>query len=270
MTRTRLVPLLLFSLLAGLVVVSLDLANRSEHTVYGTPQTLGNGTVRSFVAYDVNGQPQSLGVVMTADALENLPTQPPPMGPARDVIVPLPDRGAVPPFDHIVVDWNPRGHEPQGTYSVPHFDIHFYMMTEAERNKIDPNAQDFEVKASRHPDAEFLPVHHVLAPDAVPRMGNRWIDAIAPALNGRPVSTTFIYGSWDAAITFLEPMITKEYLESVRDTESRILWTSIPQPAAVEMPGHYPTAYSIQFDDQEQTYLVGLDGLVRRSSSLTR
>jgi len=37
----------------------------------------------------------------------------------------LPLVPAVPPFDHIGINWNPNGHPPAGVYNRPHFDVPF-------------------------------------------------------------------------------------------------------------------------------------------------
>lgn len=264
MTKNRIFLLLLLPLLGGLLITGLRLSGRAGSVVYGDPQPLGDGTVRSFVTHDAEGQPLTVGVSMTAAALQNLPDRPPQVGPAHEVVLLLPKRSRDLPFDHISVDWNPMGHEPDGMYDAPHFDIHFYMMTDAERNTIDPAASDFEEKASRHPEAAFLPANHVPAPDAVPRMGNHWVDADAPEMNGQPFSMTFLFGSWDGRVTFLEPMITKASLEDVREREGQMMRAAIPQPDSVATPGYYPTAYSVQYDDREETYAVVLEGLTRR------
>jgi hypothetical protein len=32
-------------------------------------------------------------------------------------------------FNHIVMSWNPIGHQPEGVYDVPHFDVAFSTIT---------------------------------------------------------------------------------------------------------------------------------------------
>jgi hypothetical protein len=39
------------------------------------------------------------------------------------------------------LDWNPRGHIPDGVYTVPHFDVHFYLITREQREEIVPVAR---------------------------------------------------------------------------------------------------------------------------------
>lgn len=266
MIRKRLVLLFLLPLVGALVITGVRMSDRSG-TYYGDAVSLGDGTVRTFVTRDADGRPLSTGLLFSEEVLTNLPMDMPSMGPAHETTLTLPRQARGLPFDHVSVDWNPMGHEPEGMYTQPHFDFHFYMMTETERNTIDPMAADFEAKAGRQPEASFLPARHVLAPAAVPRMGNHWIDATAPELNGQPFSTTFIYGTWDGKLTFLEPMITKAYIESVRDLSEQMVQKAIPQPMAVQRSGYYPTSYSVQYDATEKTYAFVLDGLTLRTAS---
>ena len=34
-------------------------------------------------------------------------------------------------FQFVQFDWNPKGHEPEGVYTLPHFDFHFYTVSDA-------------------------------------------------------------------------------------------------------------------------------------------
>jgi hypothetical protein len=266
MTKHRILLFLGIPLLGALLIAGLRIGDRSG-TFYGPATPLGDGTVRTVLTRESDGQPLSIGVLLSDGALNNLPAEMPPAGPAHETVLALPRQARDLPFDHVSVDWNPMGHEPEGLYALPHFDVHFYMMTEAERNTIDPTAGDFEVKAGRQPDGAFLPANHVLAPGAVPRMGAHWVDLAAPEMNGQPFSTTFIYGTWDGNVTFLEPMITKGFVESVREMEGQMFEKAIPQPEQVQVTGYYPTLYSIQYDDLKNSYALILGGLTLRTAS---
>ena len=63
-----------------------------------------------------------------------------------------------------------------------------------------------------------------------PRMGLHWADAAAPEFSGQPFVKTFIYGSYDGAFIFAEPMLTKAYLES--------------KPVATATPVKVPAQYA--------------------------
>ena len=266
MTKHRLLLFLGIPLLGALLIAGVRIGDRSG-TFYGTAESFGDGTVRTFMTRHSDGRPLSVGILLSDGALNNLPAEMPHVGPAHETALTLPRQARDLPFDHVSVDWNPMGHEPEGLYALPHFDVHFYVMTEAERNTIDPTAKNFEVKAGRQPEAAFLPPNHVPAPGAVPRMGNHWVDLAAPEMNGQPFSTTVLYGTWDGNVTFLEPMITKAYVESVREMEGQMVEKAIPQPEKVQVTGYYPMSYSIQYDDLKNAYAITLGGLTLRTAS---
>ena len=69
--------------------------------VFGEPQPLGEGTVRSCVTIDDQGKPTSLGISFTKAVLSGLPSGELP----TEVKLALPEQVAVPPFDHISFDW---------------------------------------------------------------------------------------------------------------------------------------------------------------------
>jgi hypothetical protein len=52
-----------------------------------------------------------------------------PEGKTMEFTLALPKEAAPTAYNHIGIDWNPQGHEPQGIYDKPHFDFHFYMIT---------------------------------------------------------------------------------------------------------------------------------------------
>jgi hypothetical protein len=169
-------------------------------------------------------------------------------------------------------DWNSHGHEPEGVYNLPHFDFHFYTTSEAEVDGIVPSDPDFAADADHLPEGDFVPpFYSVLAPPgaspsavAVPQMGVHWIDVRSPELQaafGNPdgfetFTKTFIYGSWDGRVTFLEPMITRAYLLTHPNEV-----VPIPQPARYPQAGWYPSSYRISYDEQAREYRIALTDL---------
>lgn len=63
-----------------------------------------------------------MGVNLSEKALENLPTEP-----AQYVLI-LPKNKGKNFYTHVLIDWNPQGHEPLFAYGLPHFDFHFYII----------------------------------------------------------------------------------------------------------------------------------------------
>ncbi len=174
----------------------------------------------------------------------------------------LPKQVNVAPFDHIQLDWNPKGHEPANVYDKPHFDIHFYTITREQQAKITATGKDAAI-AVKKPDAKFVPAGYILPPiPALPRMGAHWIDPKSPEFNKEPFTNTFLYGTYNGKMAFWEPMITKAYLETKPDVR-----LPVAQPGTYEVPGYYPTHYSVRYDAQRKEYTIALEGLTYRSGA---
>lgn len=240
--------------------------------VYGTAVALGAGTARTYVELK-DGDPVELGLAISENALQNLPAG------SHDgtghmnmfeYILALPAEAGKTPFKFVELDWNPMGHEPPGIYDKPHFDMHFYTITKAERDAIDPSDPAYAQKAGNLPAAEMMPQGYV-APNvlagappeavAVPRMGMHWLDVASPELHGELFTKTLIAGSWDGKRIFIEPMITKAYLESKPDFSAQI-----PAIQRYGTPGFYPGAYSIRWDAQAREWRIALTEMVKRDN----
>lgn len=226
---------------------------------FGAPVKLGNGTVRTYVV-TAAGAPIELGVAISESAMNGLPDHHTPGGieiePGHftwENVLPLPAVNPT-PVQHVVVNWNPGGHEPPGIYDRAHFDFHFYYITPTERMAIDPKDPAYKAKAERLPAPELIPAGYVLpAPAAVPMMGVHWIDPKSPEFNGQGFSRTFIYGSWDGRVIFAEPMITKAFLDAKPDV-------TFPLPHAPKYAerGYYPGGYTVRWDADAKEYRVAL------------
>ena len=153
---------------------------------YGPSVAFAQGTARAWVQTDAGGAPTAIGVTMTEGALNGLPTTVTGPSPtALMVTLPLPAAAAGTGFDHAELGWNPGGHEPPQLYGVPHFDLHFYMVSSATQMAILPSDPQFASKAAKLPAAAFVPTGYVppptpVAASAVPQMGVHWTDVKAP------------------------------------------------------------------------------------------
>jgi hypothetical protein len=236
-------------------------------TYLGQFTLLGNGTVRTWVKLDGKKRPLSLGVTFSESALTGLSETG--MGPKEMPMVPytlaLPKEAKATGFDHVGLDWSPKGHLPNGVYNVPHFDVHFYLVPKSDLARITAVGKDKAV-AGKKPVAKFMPAGYILPPDTeVPMMGAHAIDAAAPELRGQPFTQTFIYGYYNGTMNFMEPMITKAYLETKPN-----FTTKLKLPAAYPKAGWYPTRYSIRHDPVRQEYTVALEGLTYRSGAAVK
>ncbi|MBI2999195.1 MAG: DUF5602 domain-containing protein [Deltaproteobacteria bacterium] len=252
--RRSLVTLLGVALIA--VFISEGFAQGTKAGTYlGNPETLGNGTARSFVTLDKAGKPTAIGVILSETALSGLPSA----EPEYEYMLPLPKEAEVTGYNHIAVNWNPKGHPPPGVYTVPHFDFHFYLISPEERNKITATGDDLE-RAHKAPAPEFAPKGYILPPGTeVPRMGAHMVNPAAPEFQKKPFARTFIYGFYDGQMIFVEPMATKTFLESKPSVRERI---SVPQ--AYPRSAYYPTRYVVKYDPSSKALRVSLEGLVRR------
>jgi hypothetical protein len=220
--------------------------------------------MRTYVLQE-EGQPVEIGLALDAATLTALPPQ---HGPGS---VAMPDgnstypyqldlpAGHGTPFQFVAFDWNPGGHEPPGVYDVPHFDTHFYLVSDDVVMTIDPENPNFAAMSARMPAPEFMPPGHVQPfpePAAVPMMGVHWLDPESPELAGTASFTsTYIYGTWNGSLIFMEPMFTVALLESRPNVRQ-----SVPVPPRYAQPGRYPTEFSIRWDEAAGEYRIALSG----------
>lgn len=256
--RTALLALLLPLFMA----CSKDEVVKQPTTDYGPSVSVGAGTARSFVAADASGKPTEIGVAITETALTGLPATPA-MGTMYDLALPGSGQAtAQMPFDHISFGWNPNGHEPVPIYGIPHFDAHFYLQTMTVQHTITLD----DPKGDVLPPAAMLPTGYITPPNVapgrtVPMMGRHWVDTSSPEYTpGGTFSQTFIYGSYNGHITFIEPMFTKALLVPNVSVDQ-----PIKQPTNYETTGKYfPTRYTIRHDGTTHEYIISMKDMVLR------
>lgn len=223
----------------------------------GKAVPLGKGTARTVVRTDAGGKPNSIAIVLTEAALDGLPTAAPGTHPNFAYVLPMPEKGPRTVVDHVMINWEAAGHPPQKVYGVPHFDFHFYLVSASEREKAQFKDESESAAPSQQPPAELLPAGYVIPPGtAVTGMGVHAIDPAAPEFKGQPFTATFIYGFHDKRQTFLEPMVTLDYLKTRPAFRS-----PVSRPANYLKAGVYPASYSVRYDAAARTYEVSLDEL---------
>jgi hypothetical protein len=219
-------------------------------TFFGPSVAMGNGTARSFVTLDNAGNPTAIGARFGETALTGLPS-------AADTqnVLALPAEAAGMVFDHLSLDWESDGHPPVGVYTTPHFDLHFYMLTPQQRDAIGPLNGNAPL-----PQPQFVPPGYVSGIDSVPRMGVHWLDSAAPELNPPKLfSKTFVYGFYKGDMVFIEPMVSKAFLDSKTSVTD-----PVKIPSAYARHGYYPTSYSVKYDAASKEYSITLEGLTLR------
>lgn len=261
LNHTRRAMVLATTLLAVTVAACMATAGSADGDglVYGSAVQVGSGSAKSYVILE-DGTPAEFGVALSESALTSLPPVDEAHPHGYEYLLPLPAWNPT-PYKLLELNWNPAGHEPPGLYDAPHFDFHFYTITEAERNAIHPTDPSFQAKAERFPTAEFISAGYFTPPPvaAAPRMGVHWIHPASPELNGQPFTKTFIYGTWDGKVIFAEPMITKAFLDTKPDVE-----TSIPVAQRHDPAGLYPGAYRVYWDQGTREYRIALSDFAQR------
>jgi len=226
-----------------------------DKTFYGPATPMGDGVSRAWVKVDVNGMPVAVGINMTVEAVESLGDA------AANFKLQLPKQAGMTLYDHVDIGWNPQGHPPIGTYSVPHFDVHFYMITEEEQMAIQgmapvgPGGLQFDAPVP----PQFVPLIYVQDPGIIPMMGVHWADLNSPEFQGSSFTRTFILGSLGGNFIFHEPMVTLAYLEA-QPNET----IPIPQASQYQKSGYYPQSYSISYDKNPGQYTIAVTDLQYR------
>jgi hypothetical protein len=234
----------IFLLLASSAMLFACNKDKDKDKVFqGTQVQMHGGKLWTSGTLNKDGVPQQVSIVMQDAVLNSVPVGGTGDGHDdhnNDIFLPLNSKiTAATPFRSVMVDWNKNGHEPAGVYTVPHFDLHFYMTPESEvmnytdMTKIDQNL----------PSTDYVPANHIAGP-GVPMMGKHWVDVTSPELNGGQFTQTFIYGSYDSKMVFYEPMITLDFLKQTTSFER-----PIPQPAKFQVSGYYPTRLKVSKHD---------------------
>lgn len=244
-------------LTAGVLLLAISSTCALAQTVvYGESVSLGEGLAVTWVEVDSENAPLRIGMTLTEGALTGLPSQ------ARVMSLDYPEVAVGTLYKHMMFDWAPSGHPPSVYAGYPHFDFHFYMLSEAERLQISAGNDDTPIAPEYMPE-EYIPVPG-LGTYAFPRMGVHYVDSEAPELNGQPFTKTLIYGFFEGEMIFVEPMITVDYFGS-HPTDT----LQIKQPEAYKRSGYYPTAYRIEYDAEEQAFDIFLTDFVLREGVAT-
>ncbi|WMN88833.1 DUF5602 domain-containing protein [Vibrio parahaemolyticus] len=244
------------------IVTSMLIAGCTTHMeetksgTYEGPRTpIGQGEAYSFVTIGKNGTPTKIGIKLSEAALSGLPM--PTTEHEYEYVLPLPPEFTSTGYREIVMGWNPHGHIPVGVYDTPHFDFHFYMIDSNDRHKITAVGDDL-VRAHKAPPEQYMPVGYILPPGTeVPNMGAHAVNPKGDEFTQHAFTKTFIYGFYDGQMIFVEPMITKAYLETKPD-----VYTTIAVPQKYSVPAYYPTSYGVVYNEANREYEISLENLV--------
>ena len=225
-----------------------DFRSELPNRFYSPTLKIGAGVARAWVSENKNGDPVAVGVNFSEKSLQNLPSEP------TEYVLELPKNKGKNFYTHVLIDWNPNGHEPEHVYDLPHFDFHFYIIPNEERLAIGPN--DFEQFANA-PASQYVPPLYLQIPGGVPQMGAHWADLLSPEFHDVAFTKTYIWGSYDGEFIFWEPMVTRDYLLTHPDD-----LVEVRQPQAYQQSGYYATKYKVSFSNSPNEYTVALMDLV--------
>lgn len=219
----------------------------SSNTFYGSSVPIGKGVARAWVSVNSNGDPTAVGINISEKGLEELPDS------MAQFVLPLPIGKGKGFYTHALLDWNPEGHEPSGTYDLPHFDFHFYIIPNEDRMAI---GLTDTVKFANAPVSKYVPSSYMQIPGGVPEMGAHWADLLSSEFNGQPFTKTYVWGSYDGKFVFWEPMVTLKYLLShPNDLDT------LRQPKAYQHDGWYANSYKVSYSTNLNEYTVALTNL---------
>jgi len=226
-------------------------------TYEGKAVRIGKGAAHTFVRTDASGRPTAIGVVFTEGVLDGLPKAAKGADPDFPYVLGMPAKGPRTVVDHVVINWESAGHPPPKVYDVPHFDFHFYLVSQAERTKVRFKSDSESGDPRQQPPAERLPAGYVVPPGtAVSRMGVHAIDPASAEFHGQPFTATFIYGYYNKQLTFIEPMTSLAFLQS-----KPAFSAPLARPASYSKAGAYPSSYSIRYVEAARSYEVTLSDL---------
>ena len=246
-------------------------------TFYGPATPIKQGVARAWISVDKEGNPLSVGVNVSERAVQALLEESERVHENEEAhedhivyTLKLPKQAESTLYDHFTLDWNPHGHPPQGTYTLPHFDLHAYMISEEERKAIEflpPVDENGNPQFDERPAPCFIPEDYMLAPGIEANMGAHWVDSEAPELGGETFTQTFIYGSYNAEFTFHEPMFTVAYLNDLKEKTLPFESFEIKQPECYQKTGYYPMEYSFTYDPAPGEYIISLDNLTLKQET---
>lgn len=224
--------------------------NAKAYMVYGDSARLGKGKAKVFADIDHHGHARAVGFALSEKALEGLPDE------TLEINLKLPAILQIPPYNHMVINWEPHGHPPENIYNVPHFDFHFYFMSEEARKSITCQGADASI-CTKQPEFSEVAQYYT-AGDVVPQMGWHWADTRSPEFHGKPFTATYIYGYYNGHMNFIEPMVTLDYFMKKENFSNDV---SVPQ--VWPMAGYFPQAYSVRYDAKTKLYFVTLNKLTK-------
>lgn len=164
--------------------------------------------------------------------------------PVAEAVIPLPaEVRSATGVDHLTVYWEPHGHPPT-PYLTPHFDFHFYIISDSARRAMDcsDTSKPAELPSGYAlPDID-IPGIGMLKGLCVAQMGMHALEAAALA-DTATFRGAMVMGYYAGKPIFFEPMISKAML-----LEKKSFSFPLPTPAGAPASVRFPTSFQAEYD----------------------
>ena len=187
----------------------------------------------------------ALGATVPMASIENSPADAPmAWPPVVSAVIPMPaEARTATGVDHLTVYWEHHGHPPT-PFLTPHYDFHFYTISDADRMAIDcaNKSKPDAVPAGYSLLDVDIPGIGMLTGLCVPGMGMHSL--VSSELTATtPFSGTMVLGFYNAKPIFFEPMVAKAKL-----MEKRSFTLPMTIPAGLAAGVRYPTKFEAVYD----------------------
>ena len=222
-------------------------------TYFGESKPFGGDSIRCWYKTDLNGNLASIGVSFKQSAFAMLETQPDSM--FTMILMPNAINHSVTSWDidHIEVDWSSNGDTPPSVYTIPHLDVHFFAVDTVTQMGI-AGGKDL---LTANMGSTYLPPDYKLDQFSEAGMGVHAFDTSGKEFHGQAFDHTLIYGYSFAKMYFIEPSVSKAYLDYPTNFSA-----DIKQPQAFKFHGSYPTKYYIRYDSNTNEFQISIDNFV--------
>lgn len=219
---------------------------------------VGNGYANSWIRVNQYSLPMEIGVEMTPEVLVNLPND---SDFIKPIIIPLPKIATeLTPFNHIGINWNPDNYSDITNFNESHFGFYFYTISISERMRIPAWSQETDIKFSAYPPRNQMPYDYfpiLKGIGSYAEKGRLWLSGNSQ--NYIPLSHTLALGTYSEAFTFINLIVTTDFLEKGKQPINN----SFSQPLFYPIQKLFPREYTI-YTTKNGNYCVSLVNFAHR------
>ncbi|MGD8320959.1 MAG: hypothetical protein PVJ02_10900 [Gemmatimonadota bacterium] len=253
MDSKRVAALIALSLTGAIATVA---ANPAPHTTARSCATVLQSQVCTWAVMD-GDRPVELDATVPMALVQAVPADAEMVWPPKELAsVPLPaEAKKALGIDHLGINWEAHGHPP-AHFMEPHFDFHFYNITQSQVGAIDcsDDAKPGVLPAGYAlPDVD-VPGLGTLVGLCVPLMGMHAMEE-SETRDPAPFQASLMLGYYAGKPIFFEPMVSRARLLQGADFELDV-------PAVDDLPAgvRYPTTMRAVYDPAQKEYRLVLTG----------